>query len=412
MSTGGAAAVVHVHAEHVAGAVQGPAGVDLGLRVERLLGRDRQQARSVEPVGEHLHRGVVGGEERHAGADGVDAGLLGGVARGRRARAAAAVKRAVDRQRAGDVGGVEVVALDAHVEQHQLAGRDRAGVVDPVQRRGVRAAAARSSRSRCRCPSRGRGGRRCPRSSARRTRSTRSHSRTESSKPSVVMSQASWSSPTSHSSLTRRSSEATRREVLVGGDVAGLAVVVEGRQVVDVAHLEAEGVGDLLQRRTAAGPQLAVLPVAEELVGVARGARTGVEDGLAVVDHQHGVAGLVAGEVGVRGVGAEAVVGVVGAHLVGAGREHQPLARERLGELRAALRPHGRRPGARGRSSSRSPQPVRMNAAYAAGTAGSCDSVLRLGAGSRSRVLGSRLAHARHCTPGQCCGSRTEGLLG
>ena len=166
--------------------------------------------------------------------------------------------------------------------------------------------------------------------------STRSHSRTESSKPRVVMSQASCSSPTSHSSLTRRSSSATRAEVLVGGEVAGLAVVVEGRQVLDVAHLDAERVGDLLRRRAAPGPQLAVLAVAEELVGVALGARAGVEHGLAVVDDQHGVGGLVAGEVGVGGVGAEAVVGVVGAHLVGAGRQHEALAGERLGQLRAA----------------------------------------------------------------------------
>ena len=40
--------------------------------------------------------------------------------------------------------------------------------------------------------------------------STRSHSRTESSNPSVVMSQAPCSSAISHSSLTSRSSESTR----------------------------------------------------------------------------------------------------------------------------------------------------------------------------------------------------------
>ena len=118
--------------------------------------------------------------------------------------------------------------------------------------------------------------------------------------------------------------------------LAGLAVVVERRQVLDVADLDAEGVGDLLQRRAAAGPQLAVLPVAEELVGVALGAGPGVEHRLAVLDDQDRVAGLVAGEVGVGGVGPEAVVGVVRAHLVGAGRQHQPVVGERLGELRAA----------------------------------------------------------------------------
>ena len=169
MSGAAAAAVVDVHAEHVADAVQGPARVDLRLGVERLLGRDRQQVEVLEPVREHRHRGVVGGQERLRPATRVDAGLLGGVdevvevalQRG---------ERAVDRQRAGHVGGVEVAALDAHVEQHQLAGRrsGRCSRSSAASWRGRRR--RRSSRSRCRCPSRGPGGGRCPRSSARRTR--------------------------------------------------------------------------------------------------------------------------------------------------------------------------------------------------------------------------------------------------
>ena len=228
--------------------------------------------------------------------------------------------------------------------------------------------------------------------------STRSHSRTESSKPSVVMSQASWSSPTSHSSLTSRSSEATRarsssRRWPSSRRLRADSGLVEGRGRSSTwRHLEAERVGDLAQRRAAAGPQLAVLPVAEELVGVARRARPGVEDGLAVVDDQHGVAGLVAGEVGVRGVGAEAVVGVVGAHLEGAGRQHEPLARERLGEPRAARCGARRRPGAAGGRARGRPSPVRMKAAYAAGTAGSWDSVpaARLVSGGDVGSVGAR----------------------
>ena len=46
-------------------------------------------------------------------------------------------ERAVDRQGAGDVGGVEGVGLDAGVEQEQFAGVDRAGVAGPVQHGGV-----------------------------------------------------------------------------------------------------------------------------------------------------------------------------------------------------------------------------------------------------------------------------------
>ena len=57
--------------------------------------------------------------------------------------------------------------------------------------------------------------------------STLSQSRTESWKPSVVMSQASWSSPTSHSSLTSRISEITRAK-------SSSRVASAGDQLVDV----------------------------------------------------------------------------------------------------------------------------------------------------------------------------------
>ena len=167
------------------------------------------------------------------------------------------------------------------------------------------------------------------------------------------MSQASWSSATSQSSLTRRISETTRarssswlvsagtRLSTLGVDAAvhaGLAGAGQRRgQVVDVPDGQPQRGGHLVQRGAAAGPQLAVLPVPEELVGLAGGARPRIEHGLAVLDDEHGVAGLVAGVVGVRGVGAEPVVGVVGPHLVAARGQHQPLAGERLGEPGTAV---------------------------------------------------------------------------
>ena len=95
--------------------------------------------------------------------------------------------------------------------------------------------------------------------------------------------------------------------------------------------------GDLVRRGPAPGPQLAVLPVAEELVGLARGPRVGRRAPPAVLDDQDRVGGLVAGVVGVGGVGPEAVVGVVGPHLVATRRQHQALAREGLGEPGPAL---------------------------------------------------------------------------
>ena len=184
--------------------------------------------------------------------------------------------------------------------------------------------------------------------------STCFHSRTESSKPRAVMSQASWSSATSQSSLISRSSPTTRcrsssRESSAATMRSTAAEIPRSTRVfgmpwhgervlepVDVAALDAERVGELAEGRAAPDPQLAVLTVAEELVAVAAGAGPRVEHGLAVLDHQHGVAGLVAGEVGVRRVGAELVVGVVGPHLERAGGQHQPLAGEHPGQLLAA----------------------------------------------------------------------------
>ncbi len=243
--------------------------------------------------------------------------------------------------------------------------------------------------------------------------STRSHSRTQSSKPSVVMSQASASSPTSHSSLTSRSSESTRAKLLVAALVGrqrrrrrgvstprSTRVLAEARsrlgQLVEVAHRRARARRDLAQRRAAAGPQLAVLPVPEELVGLARGARPRVEHRLAVLDDEHRVAGLVAGQVGVRGVRPEAVVGVVGAHLEAAGRDDQPLA----GEGSASRARRRGRPGGHGvrRQVELAVAPAR---AHEGGVGLGHGLVVALGAGGRvgvvlgnGRCVGVVVAHA------------------
>ncbi len=320
--------------------------VHLRLGVEGLVGRARQQAHRLETVGQHHHRRVVRVGEGRTRAYGVDAGLLGGV----HEVVEIALQRregAVDGQRARDVGGVEVVALDAHVEQHELARRDRTGVVDPVQRRGV--GAAPDDRVVADVVAHG------PRT-------------TEERALDPALAELEHAVPLGH-----RVGEPERGDVAGGlelvdlpgvldqthlGDDAGEVGVmglvgvdqlVDGRgdasvhaglarprelggQGVDVPHLETQRRGDLVQRGPAADPQLAVLPVAEELVGGALRARAGVEDALAVVDDEYGVAGEVAREVGVRGVGAEAVVGVVGPHLETAGRQHEALAREGLGQ--------------------------------------------------------------------------------
>jgi hypothetical protein len=79
--------------------------------------------------------------ENFARADRGDAGLLRGIHRVVDL-ALRVGEGAVDRQGAGDVGGVEAVDLDAGVEQDQLASGDVAGVLDPVQGVGVVAGGA------------------------------------------------------------------------------------------------------------------------------------------------------------------------------------------------------------------------------------------------------------------------------
>ena len=72
--------------------------------------------------------------------------------------------------------------------------------------------------------------------------------------------------------------------------------------------------------------------------------RPGIEHRLAALDHEHGVGGLVAAEVGVRRVGTEAVVGVVGPHLERARGQHEPLTGECLrqpGPARRGVRRDG-----------------------------------------------------------------------
>lgn len=103
----------------------------------------------------------------------------------------------------------------------------------------------------------------------------------------------------------------------------GLRRTIQGTgQVVEVADLQTQRLRDLLQRWPATGPQFAVLTVPEELVGVPIRAWPGVEHLMLVLDDEYRVGGLVAAQVGVPGVGAEPVVGVVGSHFETAGGQH------------------------------------------------------------------------------------------
>ena len=136
--------------EVVAGAVHHPAPVLLALVAQRVLEVDRQQAPLGELLGDDPDRRGVHVAEGVAGLGRGQAGLLGG--EHRVVDLALLVgEPAVDRQRAGDVGGVERVDLDAGVDQDQVAVADLAVVADPVQRAGVLARRRRWCRSRARC---------------------------------------------------------------------------------------------------------------------------------------------------------------------------------------------------------------------------------------------------------------------
>ena len=175
---------------------------------------------------------------------------------------------------------------------------------------------------------------------------TLSHSRTESSKPRIVQSIASCSCSTSHASLTSRISEryiassgrpapspcarqrARRRRGRRRAQHPRLAERTQHvGKLVEVPAGDAEELRRLGQRAAPTRPGLAVAAVAPEGVVAPGVARAEVERRVAVVDDEHGVRRLVAGQVDVRGLGAEAVVGVVGPRLQGAGRVRRSARR-------------------------------------------------------------------------------------
>src|SRR5690606_36233900 len=112
----GLATVMDVESQMVADAAGEVAPVVLASRGERLVDGDGQQPPVVQALRDDLHRGEVEVEIRRAGPDPRQAGPVG------------PLDEVVDlalpwtegsarRERPGDVGRVEAVRLDAHVEQ-------------------------------------------------------------------------------------------------------------------------------------------------------------------------------------------------------------------------------------------------------------------------------------------------------
>ena len=166
-------------------------------------------------------------------------------------------ERAVDRQRARDVGGVEGVDLDARVDEHQLARAHLAVVVGPVQRRGVLARRGdRLVADRVALLARVPDERALDDPLAARCATASGSARTIFSKPSIVVSTASRICSISCASLTRRSSESASASFSSRSPAASVARISSTSASIasstsgDHAHLHAVR-ADVLGQRVA-----------------------------------------------------------------------------------------------------------------------------------------------------------------
>ncbi len=389
---------MHVQSQVVARTVRHPAAVVLtGLGQGDLRGH-RQQPPFLEPLGEHLHgRGVevpelvTGDGDVERGVRGVEHGLVDPALHVRVA--------AGHGQGAGEVRGVERLGLHTRVHEDQLARLDRAVVADPVQhgrvvpgrRDGVVAevvaleagageeralddtlAAFTADRARqhgddvLETADRGRHGlaqlpdlvlvldepqlaQGLGQGRVLGVRLLEVHARVD---PGCVNERVHVQVHVPHQ---------TNAETTQGGVACVLGD--RGLQSGEVLGGQRELVTQLRQRGAGPHPELTVLGIRVELRGVPPGHGVEVQGGgvvAAVVPltllggfhDQHGL-GLVvhshAREVRERGVRAEAIVGVVRAHLGGARGDHEALAGEHPGEPGTALSGELRDLGARRR---------------------------------------------------------------
>ena len=266
-----------------------------------------------------------------------------------------------DRQRAGHVGGVERPVLHAHVEQHELSGDDRAVVLDPVQGGRVRSAGGDALVADVVAvrPGATPEGALDPALAVLHDVVPLANGVLEAQDRRVdrVLELLDLPRVLDETHLGEMSRQLpVRRAVTAHGDER-VDVRVDAakharrpttaqrvRQLVQVAAGEAEDLAGLGERAPASGPGLAVATVAPERVVALGVARPEVQRALTVVQHQHGVGRLVAGQVDVVRRGPEPVVGVVGARLQRPRWYDDPLTLEALGELGPALRgPRGDR---------------------------------------------------------------------
>ncbi len=352
---------MHVEPEHVPEAVQRPPAVDQRVLLERLVHRHRQHAQVRQPLGQHPHARPVDLLELRARLDDVHARLLGGVhdvvhlPLQRRELAA-------HRERAGDVGGVEVVVLHAHVHEDQLAGPGAPVVGDPVQRRRVRpgpddgvvadpvALHARPHPEHAFEQALGdRAGRRQHPGHVLEAADGRVDRVLELRQLPGVLGQPQLGEHRRQLAVARQ-----RRPLGPLGREAGVDRRIEAAQHAhlravqavehrvepfDVAALDPQQRRGLVQRVLAPDPQLPVLRRAEELVGVGALPRAAVQHRVvaraARVQHQHALGVEVPGQPREVRAGPETEVRVVRAHLLGAGGDDDRLTGERRRDRRA-----------------------------------------------------------------------------
>ena len=286
------------------------------------------------------HRRLVHGAERHTGPGRREA-CVGGFAHRLVDAPLHVAEAAVHRERAGDVGRVQAVDLDARVDEDEVAGRDDPVVARPVQEAGVR--------SGCR-------DRVVPDRVAVAARPAVEDAFDDALAARVLEHAGQLADDVVESVRGHLDGEAHLVDLVVVLDQSQLGdgtgeigvlvddeIAVTGGELVDVPGREPEVACNARKGRPRADPELAdrgirvelargaVRALAEVQGDLVSAARERLED-----EHRTGLGvGGPAGQVRERRVRAEVVVGVVAALLERTGRNHEALPGERCRERRA-----------------------------------------------------------------------------
>ncbi|MCY1222784.1 hypothetical protein D9M72_348880 [compost metagenome] len=376
---------MHIEAKVVAGAVRHPAAVLLALGADGFLDGHGQQAPFRQALSEDSGGGRVDVAELGAGLRGGEAGVRC-VQDSLVDLALDLGKRAVGGQGTGDVSRIEGIGLNAGIQQQELAGVDRSGVPRPVQHGGVVARGRDGVVAQLIAlfPGTGKEGSLDDALAAPVGQGPgeglddlgepfhgRGHGGLHLLDFPRILEQADLGEGLGELLIKGIQHAQVQVVRVLGSVVAGrvhqgvdvlvhLAHQPDGDtadlggahilgdcqfELVDVGRGEAQPAFEFCQRGAGADPEFAGAGVCIELFGVPAGEGPEVKGGAVVpavvalsffnrFENEHGV-GLVveaqARQVGETGVGAEAVVAVVGADLQRAGGDHQAFALEQAG---------------------------------------------------------------------------------